>query len=121
MSQRRDEFKRLERDWYAKLKKKGFRDIESPNETLGDRPLIDWDAFRFGKMDPVVFKAIRDYYEQAWDLLFTYKFANKGHRKVWRLHALGVPERDIAAKTNYRKSMIHYLIDKIARINGLKK
>lgn len=122
MSQRKaSEFKRLEKEWYAKIRKKGFQDIESIEESLGDRPLIDWDAFRFGKMDPVVFKAIKDYYEQAWDLLLTYKFANKDHKRVWRLHASGVPERDIAQKTSYRKSMVHYLIDKIARINGLKK
>ena len=71
MPQRKDDLKRAEKEWYAKLKKAGFEDIE--DTSIKERPLKAWHSFKYQAMDPVAIKAIQVYYEKAQDLSFHFQ------------------------------------------------
>lgn len=120
-----DEFKKLEKIWYDKLKQTGFEDIESTTETCDpiagtQRPLKASHNIRFRIKDQLQLKAKADYYILALALLNTYKFKNATHRRIWQLHCQGLSHREIAKaiahyKKTYKRESILNIINKIAK------
>lgn len=92
------EFKELEQKWYAKIKSiKGFEDFNDIEDTTReDRPLIEWHSRKFLKAALTRMPSTVEYYDQARDVLRTYKFKYKLHRQIWDLHCSGTSIRDIA-------------------------
>lgn len=110
--------KKLEREWYQKLKDEGFVDIE--DHTREARPLKSWHNHRFKRINPQKRAALEIYYNQARALLFTYEFLNPTVRKIWELHCQGFSKRQIAVlieneTKRYKRESIGLIIVKIAR------
>ncbi len=89
------DFKALEDLWYAKLKKSGFEDIETP----GDR--LKWStaqavarAKNQGKPD--LYESKEEYYRMAGHFLHDHVFEGKAEKYVWEYHAVGKSMRDIS-------------------------
>ena len=121
---------KLQREWYAELKKTGFNDIEvlgADGEMLHDLQ----DSGRFNQYsDHVLYpewprtlqSVSEEYYEQARVLLtrdLTEKvFRIPPDRTVWELHCEGMTEEDIALRTEYTRNGIHSKIAKYQKLLG---
>lgn len=120
-----DEFKALQKLWYEKLSTtpddtgEVFKDIE--DTTRDGRPLKDWHHLRFKTSKRLSDRvAIESYYEQAQQLLSSFKFKNPTHYKIWELHCQGLSRRKIAGlikdmTPNYNQARIGEIVLEIAR------
>ena len=119
-----DEFKALQKEWYKKLATtpntdgEVFKDIEDTNRA--DQPLKAWHDSRFKTISITQRLTAESYYEQATQLLHTYKFKNPTHRRIWELHCEGVSRRKIAfqikdMKPTYKHIRVTYIIQEISK------
>ena len=91
MDNKSKEFKALKSKWYSKLKKEGFEDIESSEDSLKV-----WETHVFTKRyGSTRFGAKRRYYELASHFLHEYKFDDDRTKLIWENHAAGVSIRGI--------------------------
>lgn len=101
MSKRPKTYEQLRDQWYAKLKKKGFDDIE---DTQGR--LKKWSSDVFGKKALVQnggWQAKAAYYQMAERFLNEYEFATELEKTIWEYHTNAVSVRDIAETLNKAK------------------
>lgn len=113
---RTEEFKKLQKEWYKKVESCGFINIE--NWEKDRRPLIAWHDHRFRRACTLQRTSTQSYYDWAQNLLLSYSFKNKTHRKIWELHCEGKSKRQIAAaiknyKKSYKREQIGNIIKKI--------
>lgn len=114
MNRNSKEFKELQEKWYAKLKKKGFEDIE-----VGEDQLKSWSSHYYKcRFTADSFKAKEDYYRLAAQFLNDNKFKNRTEKLVWRLHSEGMSIRDITAylATKGKKTYKDWVQVTIARL-----
>jgi hypothetical protein len=110
------ELLKLKATWYAKLKKKGFQDIEQDEERLNT-----WDSHYFhSNYDFTRFQAKEEYYRLAGQFLNCHKFKNAAEKKVWELHSSGKSIREIVTKMKslgYKTyiNKVHYAIKRLAK------
>jgi hypothetical protein len=97
------EFERVQKEWYGKLAKEGFRDCEDPGP---QRFLKEWHSFKFLGTDPVVRQAAEEYWDDAQGFLRTHKFDRPIERIVWALHCEGKSQREIEKAISKRTSAI---------------
>jgi len=114
------EFKAMEQEWYQKLKEDGFEDIEDTSRK--DMPLKTWHSIKFKLKDSKTRMHKQTYYEDAKELLLTYKFKNETHKTIWSLHCEGLSSRDIEVKLavlaelkRIKYRAIAYFINEIAK------
>ena len=89
------EFKKLKQQWYGKLAKSGFKDIELP----GDCAMLQhYDSTRFYRVESDVFGAQQAYYERAGQFLFENAFLCAKQRYIWKEHSEGRENTEIAKK-----------------------
>lgn len=96
-------FLKLRDEWYAKLRKEGFNDIEdvnSPNEFL-KRHDDHWFRTRF--KTPMQFSAKQEYFYRAAHLLHTHTFETQLEKAIWDLHCQGYSYREIASMVTKEK------------------
>ena len=119
-------FKDLEAEWYAKLKKKGFRDIEQFDKP--DRPLLNYDDTRFKKPSVQARMGAREQYNKRIDDLINHRNFEKicksitSHgnssltpnkvKTILELHRGGITERAIAQKIKRSQKCVHITIAK---------
>lgn len=121
-----NQFKILQQEWYQRLEKQGFKDIEdtkSPREFLKR-----WDSIYFTSHSSLdQFLARERYFRLASHLLETYKFTSMYEKEVWRYHCEGRSLRWIAhhlktqgVKTNkdYVNNIIKCLKQLLELIDG---
>lgn len=113
-----EEFKLLKKEWYEKLEKNGFKDIEKT--TVNTTWLDAWHNFRFKGIPIVQRISTEDYYHWAQGILFTYLFKNKTHRLIWELHCEGKSRRQIAGLIKnetpcYKPAKVGNIINEIKR------
>lgn len=109
-------FKEDFQKWNEILEASGHEEIE--DFSLPDPPLKRWHALDFKKVNLETYTANLEYYARARDLVHTYPFKNPLQKKVWRLHAEGMPMRMIAESLKHsklRKSTVFNIIDKISK------
>lgn len=110
------QFKTLQARWYKKLQSSGFEeaeDINSPRELLKD-----WHSMYFQKRyTPDTFSAKQEYYRLACLFLFSHKFQNDLEKKIWYMHAEGLPIRKIKSKLKRTKiSKVRTIITALSKI-----
>ena len=119
-----DDFKTLERLWYAKLKESGFVEIE--NTELASRPLLEWHSFKFLSKSAQVDRSDAQAYAMKADA-----FLNSNHideictiissarnvtysaemaKLVWKSHCEGVSERKIATDFKLTQTQVHNIL-----------
>ena len=93
MKPQSQQLKKLQKTWYAKLKKLGFDDIEQSNGKLKE-----WSTSRFlpsrnndlsSEQIALANQAKEQYYRIAGQFLYDHKFDNKIEKFIWEKHAEG--------------------------------
>jgi hypothetical protein len=96
------ELKKLQKLWYAKLKKSGFNDIEQDEDNLKV-----WSADKFGPKKALVqnggWEAKEEYYRLSGWFLNEYQFATKLERLIWEEHDKGISIVDITKMLKKRR------------------
>jgi hypothetical protein len=87
------ELVKLQRKWYAILKKHGFQDIERFNRYGAFDDLFNKHTSTRKGMEACAEDA--EYYRAARHFFWEYKFRNAREKRVWELHCEGVSYRDI--------------------------
>lgn len=101
------DFKKIQKEWYAKAKASGYEDIEE--DSHGEQRLKKYVAnYLWLKHRPDRYALQANYYRAAGHFLYDHKFKNELEKKIWTLHAEGVSVRIIAE----RLSKEHYKISK---------
>lgn len=87
------DFKKLQKEWYAKLKESGFKDIENPDDQ--DAPLNSIEgSSEFSKRIARWSKDLRrEYFRDAESFLETGFFDSQKEEMIWRLHSTGISIR----------------------------
>lgn len=90
-------YRKLRKEWYAKLKESGFNDIEA-SETRLKSTSYDNLVYPSEKQLPssIVLQAKIEYREMADDFLNTYAFKSNLERVIWEYHANSISYRNIA-------------------------
>lgn len=106
----KDNYQKLKAEWYAKLKKSGFEDIEGDEDNLKI-----WSSTYFAHKLRTThsgsWQAKASYYSMAERFLQEYKFESNLDYAVWEYHANGISVRDITAtlkKANVKTNR-HYV------------
>lgn len=107
------ELQKLQKKWYNKLAKSGFKDIENifvPNE-----PLRHWDSIEFQRyFTPATFTEKQRYYELAGQLLYDFKFRKSRDKEIWRMHTQGIAQHKIAKAVDLSITTVNKIIKKYA-------
>lgn len=102
MSRKPEDFKKLERIWYEKLRRSGFKDIE--NNHVRGKPLKQFEGSYFkARYSPLKFESQQQYFTMASQFLHEYQFQTEFERQVWGLHVEGMHLRQIAKIVKKRK------------------
>ena len=114
------ELKRLQKEWYKKLKDDGFEDIEymdknqDPQEWLKGNskfsPMYD-DQMAVIEAE-VDHSCTEDYFRAAADLLFEGIFDTEEDRYVWEMHSNGATLRGIAKEIGCSHPRILRIVNK---------
>lgn len=117
LGQARMKFKDLQRKWYAKLKAKGFKDIEvlMPNGKLADI-LIETCKIRPDRHIYVIEEQASFYRLCSW-FFHEYNFQDPVDKKIWELFSEGLSMRRIGAhpKVSLSVRSVHVRIHKIIK------
>lgn len=119
MSQNNEDLKKLQTEWYKKIKDEGFKDIEQDEDRLKF-----WSSSFFkhkAKEKPGFQEAKEEYYRVAGHFLHEYEFTDDREKAVWELHADGVIIVEIVSQLKKRgfkvyKSLVQTIISKLAKI-----
>jgi hypothetical protein len=91
----REQFKRLEAEWNARLRADGFQDIEAPSGVIERRETKAASPAKLRRLAQL---------EQDREATPRLRFGEPWERKAWELHCDGVSNREIARKMClYRK------------------
>lgn len=120
MSRDQSNYLKLKAEWYAKLAKEGFFDIEQEDGNLKSwtSSMITRDL-KNGRAEAI--KSREEYYRAAGQFLWEHKFDSDLERKIWELHANGTSNLSISktlALPRKGKDTIRKVIVKLAKIMG---
>lgn len=107
-----EEVKKLQKEWYDKLKSNGFEDIESPQNGL----LKVWHSHYFqNHFNVELYEAKLNYFTTAGRFLNAFTFASQLDRSIWAAHTEGKTIRAIAKAlqtegTKITKTTVHQVI-----------
>ena len=115
------EFKNLFQQWNKILEQDGLKEIE--NFDLEVPVLKTWHNLKWKNLNSDRLCELKHYYELASELLQTFEFKNKFHKRIWELHCDGLSVRKIARQINrkdFGKTVVHEIIILISQKSGLK-
>lgn len=120
-------FKELQEKWYAKLKRKGFEDIEydeknlkqfsgktSIDDEFGRSKLERWS--QWGKLPTIGEHWKYEYSSECRAFLQTHVFKNKTEYKMFEMHSEGFGVRVIAKKLKTYRRKVDEKIRELVRI-----
>lgn len=118
---------KLKAKWYAKLKKKGFEDIEhdernlkqfsgktSIDDELGRSKLERWA--QWGKLPQIKNHIKYEYFSECRRFLEIHKFKNKTERKMFEMHSDGLGVRVIAVSLKTYRRKVHETIQRLVKV-----
>lgn len=92
---KKTELIKLQKEWYNKLEKEGFVDIEVFNQkTMEPHMVLKNNGTRFGSIGLFKFDAKQEYYLKAFHHLNNFDF-DPAEKAVWSLHTQGESHRKI--------------------------
>lgn len=133
-----NKYKKLRDQWYKKIAKTGFKDIEdigSPREMLkrwdstwfrnrpGSRsstkkyteqsklPSIDGENPSVQK-----FNAIQEYYYKAEHFLNAFEFKSKKEKKYWDMHVKGLSAHEISRRCKASRKVVGSIINDLKKV-----
>jgi hypothetical protein len=120
-------FKLLQKQWYEKLAKEGFKDIENVDtDTLKTYSLSRSSGSDHSIHDKYGDKRMRDvyrkrfkerYYDLCRHIMFHPKYLDlikdhPGRQKIWEMHAEGERQHIIATKMNMSRTNVRWILNK---------
>lgn len=108
-------FKKRQAEWYLKLKRQGFDDIEGLDGELIDQKSVADDLRRRVHFKSDLFEINESYWSWAADALYHATFKSARDKRIWAMHAEGLSCADIAGKIRLERSWISRKLVKIAR------
>lgn len=110
-----NEFEKLKKVWYQKLKESGFKDIESKNGSVGR------GAPRVDNITEVQQEAIKEYYSMTRHFLTEHKFESEQDRFIWEQYSEGLSVRDISKLLKQQgikkqKDAVWYVVKRLEKI-----
>jgi DNA-directed RNA polymerase specialized sigma24 family protein len=101
------EFKRLQAEWYQKLKDEDFKDHESAGGYLRGTEQRTWERALADRVEREA------YYEQAAFILLEFEFQNDQERAIWALHVDGLSTHKIAKATHTPVATVKWKIKQV--------
>lgn len=114
---RTKEFLALKAEWYKKLKKEGFEDVETDEEHLET-----WHSTFFKvRHNATLSEAKEAYYRRATHFLNDYNFDSDLEKALWGLHAEGISIRNIVKALKGKgfkayKNSVHLKLKRLVKI-----
>ncbi len=111
------DFKKLQKQWYSKLKDDGFQDIEQDEDNL-----IQWHSKLFVKTRrDIVTDSKEEYYRLAGHFLYDFKFKTRLEKTIWKYHAEGMSIQkitDLLKDEGYKvyRSGIHKILQRLTNL-----
>lgn len=110
-------FQQLQAQWYRKLKRAGFKDLETSKGQLKV-----YDSFYFqSAYSPVAFKAREKYFQLASHLLHTHKFKSERQKRIWQLHCEGKEQSIIAQRVGVSQPRVSGVLSELAEMLKAKE
>lgn len=103
---RTEEFIKIQNEWYEKLSKAGFSDLEwlDKNTGLGQStPFLKGNERKFKHLDASELSQTSEYFVQASQFAQLHKFSTKLHKYIWQLFAEGVSYRKMIPRIRSRR------------------
>lgn len=105
------DLKALQKIWYEKLKKSGFKDAERP-----DGRFHLCASSLPSRYNSTFFAAREEYFRLAGQLLHEYPFESTSQMLVWRLHSEGLSIREIVKELRkYKVYMKRFVVHKTVK------
>lgn len=100
--------KKLQKQWYKKLKAKGFKDVEYENGVLKV-----YDSLHFNNnYSPESFTEKQRYYQLASQLVKHHPWNNSRDKQVWYYHSEGKTLKDISDLTQVPLKTVQRIVEK---------
>lgn len=106
-------YAKLKKEWYKKLEKSGFKDIETNDKYEN---LKQYDApwfYHYATKNPEWVAARQEYFYYATQMVENGLFENDTEREIWSLHSDGKSLRAIAKEVGFNKDRVHAIIKKL--------
>jgi len=120
------QFKKLQKEWYKKLAKDGFDDIETGEQFLkrySNCHFLYRSQNKNLDFEDVIlkFKSLETYFRLAGYFFNEYDFKDEVEKLIWAQHADGISYRDIAQNLKLKniktsKTRVHNKIDRLKKI-----
>lgn len=108
-------FKDLKDEWYAKLKKEGFEDIEVAGSSK--EYLKEWHSNYFiARYSPLSFESKQEYYSLASAFIHRHRFKTQQEKRIWLLHTEGLSIKTIAETLKIKKWKAEHTIQALKRL-----
>lgn len=108
------QFEKLQKKWYAKIKTKGFEDIEHDEDHLKQYS-INFTKNVESWRSPAVVDAKVAYYSMARKFYSEYPFKDKYDRSVFGYHVEGLGVRRIAKKIRSYRDKVHRTLQRLVK------
>lgn len=96
LGQTKEEVYKLQQEWYARLKREGFHDIETVLPDGSSSPLLKPSPGAQGRRYRALEMETRqDYYTLAGQYYWANKWLKEREKEVWKLHSEGLSYRKI--------------------------
>ena len=102
----------LQKEWYQKLSKDGFQDIEYFDKDMEPRDVLYKDAVKVGTALKDKFQGTEQYYIEAGQFYHDYSFDSDTDKRIWFLHSEGHAYRSIVGKLNIPYQAIFRIVNK---------
>lgn len=124
-------FDQLRAQWYKKLKKSGFNDIETFDGRLSHYISSDFYPSHYThdlvsteskiELEHTIREARTTYYQLASQFLHDHKFKNKYEMTIWELHSEGMSHKSISltvsnSKKLYTLKNVRTIIESLRRV-----
>ena len=116
MPKRKVDFKKLQQEWYTKLKTSGFADIEHADGSINSsKPYLMRAAHQ------VYQDSVQEYYYLCYHFLNEHTFKSELEKVIWEYHTEGISNRQIATilkkiKINAGKDKIRIIVNQLIKI-----
>lgn len=126
MNRKSKEFLDLQKEWYDKLEKSGFKDVEQDEFYLKSRiSRQNLSLLEETEVSTSIADSKAEYYRLAGHFLHEYDFANDRERIIWELHADGASIEMIVKCMKFRgfkvyKRLVHETLQRLAKDLGIK-
>jgi len=109
-------FIKLQKEWYSKLEKDGFKDIEYFDKSMEPRDMMYKEAIKTGKAIQDKFSSTEQYYIEASQFYWNHQFEEDSHKQIWYLHSEGCAYRQISKKLKMPYQQVFKTVNKYKEI-----